>query len=254
MRTIALPALPAEAWIFPDASSLSRTAADEVARILSAAVRQRGQAAMALAGGSTPRATYAELAAGHRQGTRPAPWEQVHFFFGDERMVPLEHPDSNHRMARESLLDHLPLPPGHVHAVPTEREPAAAARAYEEVLRQTCGSDAGTPRLDLVLLGMGADGHTASLFPGTTALEERSAWVAPNWVPRLQAHRVTLTFPVLQQAREVLFLVTGADKANVVREALRPRDGDPRHPAGQVRPAAGRLVWLLDEAAAAELA
>jgi 6-phosphogluconolactonase len=254
MRTLPLPALPAEAWILPDGAALSRAAADEIARLLSHAVHQRGHATVALAGGSTPKATYAELAAGQRQGTRPVPWEQVHVFLGDERMVPLDHPDSNHRMAQESLLRHVPVAADHVHPVPTHLEPAAAARAYEDTLRRTCGTDSGVPRLDLVLLGMGTDGHTASLFPGTTALEERTAWVASNWVPRLQAHRVTLTFPVLAQAGTVLFLVTGADKARVVREALQPRAGDPRHPAGQVRPVAGRLLWLLDEAAAAELA
>jgi 6-phosphogluconolactonase len=169
-------------------------------------------------------------------------------------MVPLDHPESNHRMAQETLLRQVPVPADHVHPLPTHLEPAAAARAYEDTLRRTCGTSSGIPPLDLVLLGMGADGHTASLFPGTTALEERTAWVAPNWVPRLQVHRVTLTFPVLQQARAVLFLVTGADKARVVREALQPKAGDPRHPAGQVCPGTGRLIWLLDEAAAAELA
>lgn len=253
MRILPLPSLPAEAWIFPDAPSLSRAAAAEIARLLTDAVHRQGRATLALAGGSTPRATYAKLAALHHQGGPVVPWGDVHIFFGDERMVPTDHADSNQRMAREAFLSAVPVRPEHVHGVPTQLEPAAAARAYEAALRAVFTAGTAVPSLDLILLGLGTDGHTASLFPGTAALQERVAWVAPNWVPRLQAHRLTLTFPVLRQARELLFLVTGADKARVVREILQPTAGGPAHPAGEVRPVAGRLRWLLDEAAAAEL-
>ncbi|MFM1770849.1 MAG: hypothetical protein RJA22_3378 [Verrucomicrobiota bacterium] len=254
MRTLPLSSLPAEAWILPNPASLSRTAADAIADLLTKASTRHGQATVALAGGSTPKATYAELAAGHQAGSRSLPWGRLQIFFGDERMVPPDHPDSNHRMAQETLLRKVPVPPGQVHAVPTHLEPAAAARAYEATLRGVFGDGAAFPQFDLILLGMGGDGHTASLFPGTTALAERSAWATSNWVPRLDTHRITLTFPVLEHARNVFFLVTGADKARVVREVLQPNPGDTVHPAAQVRPAAdGRLVWILDEAAAGEL-
>lgn len=230
-----------------DAAALSRAAADHITELALEAVRQRGRFVLALAGGSTPRATYAELA------SRPVPWDRVHVFFSDERMVPAEHPESNCRMAREALLARVPIPAAHVHPVPTQLEPAVAARVYEEEIRAALPEDGGLPRFDLILLGLGTDGHTASLFPGTTALGEAKALVVSNWVPRLDTWRVTFTYPLLDQARAVMFLAAGADKARVVREVVRPAAGGPDHPAGRVRPEAGALTWFLDAAAAGAL-
>lgn len=250
MRTLSLP--PAEVFIHPDAAALSRAAADEMARVILETVERNRQCVVALAGGSTPRATYSELAA--LDNTRRLPWERLRVFFSDERTVPPDHPDSNHRMAREALLARVPIPVANIYPVNTQLEPKPAASHYEDAIRKTLNGGHGPPRFDLILLGMGADGHTASLFPGTEALEEESSLVASNWVPRLQTHRITFTFPLLNHARQVMFLGTGADKAQVVREVLRPEAGGPSHPAARVRPKQGRLLWLLDEGAASRLA
>jgi 6-phosphogluconolactonase len=243
----------AEVFVHPDAAALSQAAADEIARMIREAVERNGQCAVALAGGSTPRATYSELATGEKSGTRRLPWEKLHVFFSDERMVPPDHPDSNYRMAREALLSRVAIPSANVHPMDTELEPTVAADRYQETIRKTLSAEHGTPRFDLILLGMGADGHTASLFPDTKALGDETALVASNWVPRLQTHRITFTFPLLNHARQVMFLVAGADKASVVCEVLRPKPGGPQHPAARVQPTQGRLFWLLDEAAAAQV-
>ena len=174
-------------------------------------------------------------------------WTRVEFFFGDERAVPPNDPESNYNTARLALLDYLPrLRMEQVHRMPCELEDLdAGARQYEEELRRVVGGD-GIPRFDLVWLGMGADGHTASLFPGTAALEERERLVVANWVPSLDAWRMTLTYPVLNAAREAMFVVTGADKSDAL---ARVRAGSPDTPAALVR--AERTVWLVDTAAEA---
>src|SRR5262249_44303608 len=153
-------------------------------------------------------------AAAEKSGTARLPWDQIHIFFGDERHVPCEHPDSNFRMAREAMLAAVPIPPANVHRVHTELEPTRAATEYELEIRSLFGSSPGTiPRFDLILLGLGPDGHTASLFPGTPALTERTALVCANRVEKLNAGRITFSFPLINAAAEVLFLVAGADKA-----------------------------------------
>lgn len=219
------------------------------------AVAARGRFAVALSGGSTPRALFQRLAEPPRRDE--IPWARVEVFWADERCVPPDHPDSNYGMARAALLDPIGVPAERVHRVPGEApDPAAAAAACEaEIARALGGTPGGPPPvLDLVLLGMGADGHTASLFPGTAALAERRRWVMANFVPRLAAHRITLTYPILNRAAHVLFLVAGADKAEVLREALEGPPEPERLPAQGVRPDAGELVWLVDRAAARRLA
>lgn len=205
-----------------------------------------GRFAIALSGGSTPKPLYALLATPDM--ARRIPWERVHVFFGDERFVPADHPDNNGKMARDTLLDHVPIPPANVHVMPTTGEPEAAAAAYQRTLEAYYGAstlDPGRPLFDVNLLGMGDDGHTASLFPGAPQLDETSAWVVAvrNQKPET---RITLTYPALASARTVLFLVEGAGKKAVVARVLQ---GDQSLPAARVR-SDGDLIWFLDRSAA----
>ncbi len=235
----------------PDAEAVARAAAEEVAGAAARAVAERDRFTLALAGGSTPRRLYALLADPGEPFRGRVPWERTHVFFGDERAVSPEHPDSNYRMAREALLAHVPA--ASVHRIHGE-EPGAA-EAYERELRSFFGVPAGgaPPRLDLVLLGLGPDGHTASLFPGSAALHETARWGATTFVARLAARRTTLTLPVLDRARAVLFLVSGPEKAEALRRVLAPAPGMEPLPAGRVRPDGGSVLWLADRAAASGL-
>jgi 6-phosphogluconolactonase len=230
--------------VLADGAALVRAVADAFLERARAAVVERGRFDVALAGGSTPAELYRALA----RVQPAAPWEQTHVWFGDERWVPPAHPDSNYRMAHETMLGPLGLSDARVHRVLTELEPDVAAARYEDELR--AAFPAGVPRFDLVLLGVGEDGHTASLFPDTAALDERARLVVANWVPKLAAHRITTTFPVLEAARAIWVLVVGDRKAAIVREAL---DGphDPRRlPVQAARPREGELVWWIDASAA----
>jgi 6-phosphogluconolactonase len=241
-----------EVRVAPDAPALTRLAGEEVAARAAAAVAARGRFAIALSGGSTPRALYALLADPAAPFRQRLPWASTHVFFGDERCVPPDHPDSNYGMARAALLAHVPIPPRQVHRMRGELpESETAALEYEAELAEAFSLHEGElPRLDLVLLGLGPDGHTASLFPGTAALEERSRLVVANYVAKLGAYRLTLTYPVLDAARAVLFLVSGAEKAERVADVLE-RGAD--LPAARVRPSDGALLWFLDAPAAAQL-
>lgn len=236
---------------FRDPEALANGAVEVFLAALEPAVRERGRFTVALAGGRTPRQLYERLAA------LPAgrvSWPVVEIFFGDERPVPPDHPDSNFRLAADSLLSHVPLPAANIHRLPGELLPATAADEYEREVRTAFAVAAPeTPRFDLVLLGLGVDGHTASLFPGTRAVSESRRLVCANWVPKLGHHRLTLTFPVLNAARQVVFLVAGSDKARVVQEILAGPVPAPTHPAALVRSRNGRITWLLDAAAAAGL-
>jgi 6-phosphogluconolactonase len=176
-------------------------------------------------------------------------WARVHVFWGDERCVPPDHPESNYRLAREALLDHVPLPPANVHRIPTEQEPVQAAADYEQTLRRFFGPGS-VPRFDLVLLGLGTDGHTASLFPGTPAVHEYERWVVAHYVSSLPAWRVTLTPAVLNAADQVTFLVAGEEKAGALKQVLAGPYQPDVLPAQVVRPAGGSLLWLVDDAAA----
>ncbi len=223
-----------------DLTALSVAAADFVAAVVTASVAEGGRCTVALSGGSTPRRLYELLAGAYRDR---APWSRVEWFFGDERCVPPDHPESNYRSARESLFVPLRIAPGLVHRIPGERLPADAAAAYDAVLhdRLTAG------RFDLVLLGLGADGHTASLFPGAPALDERERWAisVDGGAELAVRERVTVTLPVLNAARVVSFLAAGTEKRSAVSRVLA---GDTSLPAGRVHPA-GRLVWFVDQAA-----
>lgn len=231
-------------------------AAEKVVALAAEALAARGRFTWALSGGSTPRKLYSLLATVPYVGR--VDWDRVHLFWGDERCVPPNHPESNYRMVRETLLAGIHPPAGNVHRMPGEAEPAAGAATYEATLRRvffdTFGGPAegGFPRFDLVLLGMGSDGHTASLFPGTPATSEARRWVVWTEVQQLVPFRLTLTLPVLNAAAHALFLVSGADKAERAREALRA-DAESSPPAARVRPVRGEVTWFLDAPAAARL-
>jgi 6-phosphogluconolactonase len=231
-----------EVKIVPDNATLARTAAQEFHTLAEAAVSQRGQFSVALSGGNTPRTVYSLLAGEHKE----LPWHGIHVFFGDERHVPPDHPESNFRMAGEALLSKVPIPEQNIHRIHAEMDAVDAAHQYDDELRRffhLTGHD--WPRFDLVLLGLGDDGHTASLFPGSSALSDLSNRVAATWVEKLQTFRITLTYPVLNHAAEVLFLVSGENKAQILSEVLRP--GANKYPAQLVQPADGRLLWLVDQ-------
>jgi 6-phosphogluconolactonase len=239
-----------EIRIVADAEALAAAAAEELARVLGSAVSARGAASIVLSGGSTPRRLYRLLAS---EGMRDrVAWERLHLFFGDERHVPPDDPRSNYRTASEEMLSRVALPPGHVHRIPAE-EPEAerAARKYESEIRNHFGLAAGSfPAFDLALLGLGPDGHTASLFPGTKALGETERLAVANWVGKLDEHRITLTAPVFNRAGAVIFLVSGEDKACVLKSVLTgPRETE-QLPAQLIRPESGRLLWLVDRPAA----
>lgn len=235
--------------VYPDLESLSQAAAALVVEQANLAAAARGRFSMALSGGSTPRRTYALLA--QKPFKDQAPWHRMHIFWGDERCVPLYDPQSNARMAKAAWLDHVPIPASQIHSIDCAETPAEAARKYEAQLRQFF---AGRPaRLDLVFLGLGGDGHTASLFPGTPVLQETERWAAEVYVAEQDLYRVTLTAPLLNQAAQVVFLVAGAGKAQVLWEILQgPRDPE-RLPAQLIQPQTGEILWLLDLNAAAQV-
>jgi 6-phosphogluconolactonase len=244
-----------EVEFFPDKRELVRAEAERVVTLAEDAIRARGRCLVALSGGSTPRPLYELLAAPHI--ATQIDWSRVHLFWGDERCVPPDHADSNYRMTREALIDHVPLPHDNVHRIRGEDPPEEGAMAYERLLREFFGPADPPPRtFDLVLLGMGRDGHTASIFPGTPATTEAQRWAMAVHVeaPR-DMWRVTLTTVVLNAAADVTFLVAGAEKASRLREVLEPGlRHDPPLPAQLVKPVRGALHWMVDVAAGAELA
>ena len=231
---------------------LFEAAAEEVVRAAKEAVAQRGRFTIVLSGGSTPKNLYNLLATNART---VLPWDRMFFFWGDERHVPPTDPESNYGTAEETMLSKIPVAAGNVFRIPTENpDAAAAAEAYEHTLRKFFQLGPGEiPTFDLILLGMGPDGHTASLFPGTAGLQEKSRLVIANWVDKLKASRLTLTLPVLNAARCVAFLVSGTDKAAVLRTVLEEDAPAEQYPSKLVRPSNGKLIWLVDRAAASEL-
>jgi 6-phosphogluconolactonase len=240
--------------LFPDAEALCRAAAEEFVRRAAEAVAARARFTVALSGGSTPKRLYELLAEPPLRSQ--VDWGRVEVFWGDERCVPPDNKDSNYHMAQEAMLSRLPIPAGRVHRMEAERPDLdAAARNYQAGLARAFGvpEDGDPPAFDLILLGMGPDGHTASLFPETAALGETGRWVVPNYVPKFAANRLTLTYPVLNAAREVLFLVAGADKVQRLAEVLEGPSDWNRLPSQGVRPEAGSLAWFVDRAAAAGL-
>ena len=240
--------------VLPTAAAVAEAAADRIVAVARNAIRRRGRFHVALSGGSTPPPIYALLAMPPRVGA--VDWARVEFFWGDERAVPPDHPDSNYGAAASALLRKLDIAPERIHRILGELPDVeeAGARYQEELARVFATPVDGLPPIfDLVLLGMGPDGHTASLFPYSQPLTERRRWVVGHQVARLGKGRITMTPPILNRAAEVRLLVTGADKASVLREVLiGPREPE-RLPVQVVTPEAGRLVWMLDRAAAAEL-
>jgi 6-phosphogluconolactonase len=235
--------------VFPDPAALARAAADDFLRRASDAVAARGRFTVALSGGTTPRRLY-ELLAGEPYRSR-VPWEKTHFFWGDERHVPPDDPQSNYRMAREALLSRVPVPESNVHRIEAELADASEAAArYDGEVRRFFGLAPGRfPGFDLMYLGLGPEGHTASLFPGTTALDVQDRLVVATWVAKLNADRITMTYPVFRDARAVAFLVEGAAKAEILHAVRNPATAA-EYPAGWIRPREGELLWFADRGAA----
>jgi 6-phosphogluconolactonase len=231
---------------------LFQAAADEILHAAVEAIERRGRFTIALSGGSTPRSLYSLIAA---NAAASVAWQKVFFFWGDERHVGPKDAESNFRMVEESLFSKIPVPAGNIFRVPSEDpDAAAAAGAYEQVMRKFFETAPGAfPRFDVILLGMGPDGHTASLFPETAALKEKSRWVVANWVEKLQTYRITLTLPVLNQARLVAFLISGTDKAAALHEVLEGKGPAEKYPSKLVQPRDGKLIWFVDRAASSEL-
>ncbi|HET9000839.1 MAG TPA: 6-phosphogluconolactonase [bacterium] len=235
--------------ISADGDRLARDVARAIVERLNQPLVPGGSRSLCLAGGQTPRDLYQVLATEYRD---TIPWPRLHLFWGDERYVPPDDAQSNYRLVRESLLDHVPIPKENVHPMPTNLpDPNDAAAAYEQTLRERLSPP--WPRFDLVLLGMGSDGHTASLFPGSPALAERTRWVATSRASVEPRVRLTLTLPVLNRAALVFFLVAGAEKADILRRVLAGPSEPVPYPAAAVRPEDGRVVWWVDQQAARSL-
>lgn len=238
--------------IFSDATGLQQAVADVWVSLAREAIAERGQFCMALSGGSTPKALYELMAStAYRQAVD---WRHCHFFFGDERYVPADHSDSNYRMARTALFEQVDIPVTNIHQIDTTfSDPQDSARAYDELLQTILPCDVeGRPVFDLMLQGVGDDGHTASLFPGASILAERNCNVAATYVEKFNAWRISVTFPVIDHARHVLFLVSGSGKAQIIKTLLRDPVVSPAFPVQMIH-ARGRLEWYLDRDAAALL-
>jgi 6-phosphogluconolactonase len=236
--------------IFGSPQELFHAAAEKFCSLGSSAITAHGKFSIALSGGSTPRGLHQELVT---HFASRLDWSKVFFFWGDERHVPPDSPESNYRMANETLLSRLPIPPENIFRVPSELPDARQAAAkYEQTLQQFFRPEPDSfPIFDFILLGMGPDGHTASLFPGTAALQERDQLVVGNWVEKLNTFRITFTYPVLNNAACAMFLVNGDEKAEMVRRAL--KDPAANLPCQKVRPEDGELLWYLDKGAALKL-
>jgi 6-phosphogluconolactonase len=238
--------------VFESPDQVADAAAALFAESAAASVARTGFFNVALAGGATPQAMYARLTTEDGPGAR-APWTRTHFFWGDERCVPPDHPDSNYRMAQKTLIGRLPIALEQVHRIEGEQPEAKAVSRYEDVLREFFHPGPGEfPAIDLILLGLGADGHTASLFPGSPALDERTRFAVATTAPGAGSRRVTLTVPVLNRGARVVFLVVGAAKAEALAAVLEgPRQAN-QWPAQLIAPQ-GELIWVVDRAAAAGL-
>ena len=240
----------ADVTVYPDHLSFVDGAAAMIAGLAVASIAESGRFAIALSGGGTPRPIYARLAAADYASR--IDWLKVHIFFSDERCVPPDDAASNYHMARETLFDHVPLPPGNIHRVRGKDDPAQAALAYEQDLQELFHTSSA-PAFDLICLGMGDDGHAASLFPGTAALHENARWVVPQYVEVMQTWRVTFTAVLINHARHVTFLAEGARKSETLRRVLEGPYQPDVLPAQLIRPVSGQLHWLVDAAAAARV-
>jgi 6-phosphogluconolactonase len=243
-----------EIRILSDGAAIAKRAAQEFVQAAAAAVSARGSFNVALAGGSTPKALYSLLVNDPALRSQ-VPWDKMHLFFGDERHVPPDHPDSNFRMATEAMISKSPLKPEQVTRINAENPDAGqAALEYEKTLRDFFKLKAGDfPRFDLLLVGMGSEGHTLSLFPGTKALHADGRIAVRNWVGKLATDRITLTAPAASNAAEILFMVTGADKALALKSVLEGPFEPDQLPAQSLQPKNGKLLWLVDAAAGSML-
>jgi 6-phosphogluconolactonase len=246
--------LKIEYLVEADGAALARRAAEQFVQIAEQAVAKRGRARIAISGGSTPKVAFQLLANPAEPFLRHMPWDKLDLYWVDERTVPPDDADSNYRMTREAMLDHVPLRAEQVHRMEGELEPEVAAARYESQLRNTFRLEgAETPFFDLIALGMGDDGHTASLFPHTEAIHEMGRLVTANHVPQKDTWRITLTWPVINQGRSVFFLIGGKNKAELVKEVfMGPRDPE-RLPSQLIWPSSGILTLILDKDAAALL-
>jgi 6-phosphogluconolactonase len=246
--------LRVEYSVVPDARALAARAAEQFTKAAEKAVSERGRARIAISGGSTPKATFQLLADPSQPWRSRMPWDKLELFWVDERCVPPDHTDSNYRMTREAMLDHVPVRPENVHRMEGELDPNVAASRYESLLRNAFRLEgAESPRFDLVQLGIGPDGHTASLFPHTDAINEMGRLVVANHVPQKDTWRITLTWPVINQSSSVFFLIGGTDKAEVLKEILTGPNDPERLPSQLIWPSSGILTLILDHAAAALL-
>jgi len=240
--------------IVENGEAVSRTAAEMFVNLALENLKSKKSMAVALSGGSTPKTIF-DILANDAALRDQMPWDSVHFFWGDERHVAPDHTDSNYRMANEAMLSKVPVPPGNIHRIRAENPDAGkAADDYEQELREFFKLKAEQiPSFDCVLLGMGPDGHTASLFPATKALHERKRLVVSNWVDKFQSYRITMTTPVLNNADIVIFLVSGEEKAEPLRIVLEGEKQTDRYPSQLIEPTHGKLLWLVDRAAAGRL-
>jgi 6-phosphogluconolactonase len=241
-------------YVEPDAAALAYRSAQYFTEMIEEAVAGRGRARIAISGGTTPAAAFVLLADPQQPWRARVPWDRLEVYWVDERMVPAEHAESNYRMTRASLLDKVPIPAAQIHRIEGELEPEAAAARYESELRNSFRLEgAEIPRFDLVALGLGDDGHTASLFPHTVAIHELGRLAVANHVPQKDSWRVTLTWPLINHASSVFFMIGGAEKAEAIKQVfLGPRDPE-RLPSQLIWPASGILTLILDKAAAALL-
>jgi 6-phosphogluconolactonase len=232
-----------------DVEDLRERTAQQFVRLARHAIEASGRFTVALSGGTTPRTLYARLAA--PDVAQQIDWSRIHLFWGDERCVDPDHSDSNYRMVRESLLAHISIPPENVHRMAGEKNPQTAVAEYEAELRRVIQLTGGAlPRFDLIFLGLGEDGHTASLFPSSDALNDAEHLVAPVYVERLKGHRLTLTLPVLNEGAEVVFLIAGSSKAEIVKKLLSEHTNVASYPAARVQPRNGNLTWMITADAA----
>ena len=239
--------------VFSDCPSLFQAVADHVIEQGTQTIKAKGTFSIALSGGSTPKSLYALLAS--TQYRSRLDWQRVEFFWGDERHVPPDHPESNYRMAYETLLSPLGIGANRIHRIHGENpEAGTAAVQYEQRIRSRLGNASlQTPQLDLILLGMGPDGHTASLFPGTEAVHENTKWVTAPWVEKFHAFRITMTPALINCAHQVTFMVSGKEKAQVLKAVLEGEYQPDILPSQIIRPQSGRLTWFLDQEAAQDL-
>ena len=234
--------------ILKNLDQVSSAAAEELVKSAVSAVEKRGVFRIALSGGSTPKTLFSNLVS-DQEFKKQMPWQSTHFFWSDERTVPPDHADSNFRMAREAMFKHVEVSETQIHRIHAEEDPNHAAEEYEKEIRKHFNISAPQlPSFDLILLGMGPDGHTASLFPGTEALKEQKRLVVSNWVSKFNTHRITFTVPLINHAAAVMFLVCGEDKAATLKAVLEgPRDPEV-YPSQLIKPD-GDLIWFVDQAA-----